>query len=114
MNHKTDKVAGMMQVVTQYLSEVLHRDPDTVKNAAVCAAVPRTAGGLSHVLTWLLKKLTPPCLLHHQTEEELNPVSCALIRADTAVLFTIVSIMHIEEKKKKTLQVLKDQKERMS
>lgn len=44
-------------------------------------------------------------------EKELNPGSCALIRADTAVLFIIVSLMHI---KKKTLQVPKDQKERMS
>lgn len=90
----------MMQDVTQCLSEVLHSDPDMVKNATVCAAVLRTAGGLSHVLTWLLKE-PPPCLLHYQNEEELNPVSCALIRADTAVLFTIVSIMHIEQKKKK-------------
>lgn len=33
-------------------------------------------------------------------EKELNPVSCALIRADTAVLFIIVSMMHKKKRKK--------------
>lgn len=64
-----------------------------VKNVTVFAAALRTAGALSHVLTWHLRVLTLN-LLHYEVEKVLNPVSCALIRADTAVLFTIVSMIN--------------------
>ena len=71
-------------------------NPDTVKNASVFAAVPGTAGGPSQVLTWLFGVFLTCSLLHHH-EMRKNPVSCALIRADTAVLFTIVSMMHMKK-----------------
>lgn len=46
-------------------------------------------------------------------EKVFYPESCALLRADTAVLFTIVSLMHVKKtkKKKKSCKFLQTKKQ---
>lgn len=108
--------AALLRRVTRPGWGTSHGNPDTVRNATVLAAVLGAAAGPSHALTRLLGGVHPPPPSSPFGLRELNPVSCALIRADTAVLFTIVSMMHIKQNKtkkrknKKTSKFLKTKK----
>ena len=100
MSHKA---AGPVRCVIQWLSGTSQRNPDMVKNAMACAAVLgdswRTVTCANLALWGVKPQYSSPLSEERERERELNPANCALIRADTAVLFIIVLMMHIQKKK---------------